>query len=343
VHSTTATSTSTAGFKDLHGFEASAERVRFLDQRMRSRLAESLRHIWEQGEGLLQVPSEKFQKFVDNLESQPVSPLAFSLYSDAVLAIEEDDINEASRLLREMISLPAHPGGTLVSELGDPKQDPTAQRYARLLLDSDPHDSFKFEVFPPPPEVAANCRGLIKDAFDLMDTGDPELAAEIRALLREIVLAAGSLESKAMTFDGASAFMMWGAIIINANQPKGELTMVQMLAHESSHNLLFGFSTDEPLVENSPDELFPSPLRMDPRPMDGIYHATFVLARMHRAVKGLLNSGILSATQREIAEKDLADNARLFADGIEIVDRFGKLTPLGRIVMEGAKAYMASV
>jgi hypothetical protein len=50
--------------------------------------------------------------------------------------------------------------------------------------------------------------------------------------------------------------------------------MVQMLAHESSHNLLFGFSADESLVENSPEELFPSPLRMDPRPMDGICHAT---------------------------------------------------------------------
>src|SRR5262249_35485744 len=149
----------------------------------------------------------------------------------------------------------------------DPKQDATAQRYARLLLDSDTDDSVQFEVFPPSHEAAANCRHLIKQAFDLMDAGDPALAAEIRALLREIVLAAGTLESKAMTFDGASAFMLWGAIIINANRRKGELTMVQMLAHESSHNLLFGFSANESLVENSPEERFPSPLRLDPRPM----------------------------------------------------------------------------
>jgi HEXXH motif-containing protein len=236
--------------------------------------------------------------------------------------------------------LPAHPGGILINELGDPQQDPIAQRYTRLLL--DPDDSVKFEVFPPSREAATNCRRLIKDAFDLMDAGDQHLAAEIRTLLRAIIMAAGTLESKAMTFDGASAFMLWGAIIINANQRKGELTMVQMLAHESSHNLLFGFSADEPLVENSPDELFPSPLRADPRPMDGIYHATFVTARMHRAVKGLLESGVLSATQKEIAEKELADNARLFAMGIETVDRFGKLTLLGKIVIDEAKAYMAS-
>jgi hypothetical protein len=342
VDSITATSTLTAGFKDLRSFEPSAQRVRFLDQRMRSRLAESLCHIWEQGKGLLQVPSEQFQKFLNELESRPVSPLAFSFYSDTVVAIEEDDIDEASRLLQQMISLPVHPGDISIIELVDPEQDPIARRYASLLVDPESDDSLKFEIFPPSPEAATNCRRFIKDAFDLMDAGDPELAAEIRALLREIVLAAGTLEAKAMTFDGASAFMLWGAIIINANQPKRELTMVQMLAHESSHNLLFGLSADEPLVENSPDELFSSPLRMDPRPMYGIYHATFVLARMHRAVKGLLDSGILSATQKEIAEKDLADNARLFANGIETVDRFGKLTPLGKIVMDGAKAYMAS-
>jgi HEXXH motif-containing protein len=135
--------------------------------------------------------------------------------------------------------------------------------------------------------------------------------------------------------------MLWGAIIINANQRSGELAMVQMLAHESSHNLLFGFSADESLVENSPEELFPSPLRKDPRPMDGIYHATFVVARMHRAVKGLIDGGILSAAQKEIAEKELADNERLFSSGIETVDRFAKLTRLGRAVMDGAKAYMA--
>ncbi len=340
MNSTATTTVQSPRFEGLHSFEPSAERVRFLDQRMRSRLADSLRHIWEQGNRLLQVPSEQFQKFLNELESRPVSPLAFSFYSDAVLAIEEDEIEEASRLLREMISLPAHPGGVLVNELGDPQQDPTAQRYARLLL--DPEDSIKFEIFPPSREAADNCRQLIKGAFDLMDAGDPELVAEIRALLREVVLAAGTLEAKAMTFDGASAFMLWGAIIINVNQPKGELTMVQMLAHESSHNLLFGFSADESLVGNSPEELFPSPLRMDPRPMDGIYHATFVTARMHRAIKGLLDSGTLSAAQKEIAEKELADNARLFANGIETVDRFGKLTPLGKIVMEGAKAYMAS-
>ncbi|HVV01224.1 MAG TPA: HEXXH motif-containing putative peptide modification protein, partial [Verrucomicrobiae bacterium] len=244
---------------DINGFEPDADRASFLDQRMRSRLAASLRHILDQGAGVLGAPGDEFQIFLRKLEQRKVSPLLFSLYSDTVLAIEEDEIETARSFLLEMLRLPWPEGGIQIRELGDLREDATSARYARFI---NTDDSFQFEIFPPPREAARKYRELIGDAFDLMNAADPALAAEIRALLREIVLGAGTLEPKAMTFDGASAFMLWGAVIINANQRADELTMVQMLAHESAHNLLFGIGCDEPLVENSPEELFPSPLRL---------------------------------------------------------------------------------
>ena len=325
---------------DLNAFAPSAERVVFLDQRMRSRLADSLRYIFAQGDGHLTIPKERSDEFLVRLEQEPISPLAFSFYSDSVLAIEEDDVAEASRLLNELIALPSHTGETQIVPLGDPEKDATARRLARFLND-DP--SITFEIFPPSADAAQSCRAQIRDAFALLDAGDPALAGEIRALLRQIVLAAGSKNPKAMTFDGASSFMLWGAIIINADRRDGAIGMTQMLAHESAHNLLFGFSADESLVENGPDELFSSPLRKDPRPMDGIYHATFVTARMYRVVHQLLQSGVLDAAAKEKAEKDLTENARLFKQGIETVWKHGKLTPLGEGVMRGASDYMATM
>lgn len=306
---------------------------------MRSRLAESLRYILSQGEGILSIPHDRFQKFLTDLEAEAVSPLAFSFYNDVVLAIEEDDIETASGLLTELTKLPPRTTGLEILDLPDPNLDATGARYARFLND-DP--SIKFEIFAPPQEVSDNCRAQIRDAFALLDKADPDLAAELRALLREIILAAGTLDPKALTFDGASAFMLWGAVILNANRSDGTIGMVQMLAHESAHNLLFGFSADQSLVENSPEELFSSPLRKDPRPMDGIYHATFVTARMYRAVRQLLASGVLNAAEKEKAQKDLADNARLFKHGIETVQKFGKLSPLGQTVMRGAIEYMSA-
>jgi hypothetical protein len=326
--------------ENLHAFEPSAERVLFLDQRMRSRLADSLRYIFAQANGQLNLPPDRRHDFLAHLESQPASPLAFSFYSDAVLAIEDDKLEEASQLLSELIALPPHSGGLEITELADPNQDATASRFARFL-NTDP--TVSFDIFPPSKEVAASCRAQIRDAFALLDAGDPLLAGEIRALLRQIVLAAGTKDPKALTFDGASSFMLWGAIILNADRSDGAIGMVQMLAHESAHNLLFGFSADEALVENSPEELFSSPLRKDPRPMDGIYHATFVTARMYRAVQRMLESGILDAAATNKARKDLAENARLFKQGIETVQGFGKLTALGESVMRGASEYMAGV
>jgi hypothetical protein len=325
---------------NLHAFEPSAERVFFLDQRMRSRLADSLRYILAQSEGQLNLPVDRFQDFITRLEKKPISPLVFSFYSDAVLAIEEDNLEDASKLFAELITLPSHPGGLDIVALADPKDDSIAQRYARFL-NTDP--SIEFEIFPPSMEAAKSCRAQIRDALALLDAGDPDLAGEIRALLRQIVLASGSQDPKAYTFDGASSFMLWGAIIINADRRDGAIGMTQMLAHESAHNLLFGFSADEPLVENSPDELFSSPLRKDPRPMDGIYHATFVTARMYRVVHRLIESGVLDAESKEKAQKDLADNARLFKQGIETVQCHARLTSLGANVIRGAAEYMAVV
>ncbi len=322
---------------DLNAFEPSGRRALFLDQRMRRDLADSLRYIFNQSQGLLTVPEISIQSFLTQLEKHPVSPLAFSFYCDAVLAIEKNDLVEASRWLNELVRFPVHPGGPAVTALADPTQDALARRIVRYI-DTDP--TITLEVFAPSHAAAENCRALIAGAFELLEAGDPEQAAEIRALLREIVLAAGAEDPKALTFDGASSFMLWGGIIINANRRDDELAMAQMLVHESTHNLLFGLCADEALVENSDEDLYSSPLRQDQRPMDGIYHATFVTARMYRVVQRLLDRGVLSLSSQEKARKELAEIRRLFDQGIKVVRAQGKLTPLGEAIMRGAELYM---
>jgi hypothetical protein len=62
---------------------------------------------------------------------------------------------------------------------------------------------------------------------------------------------------------------------------------------------------------------------------------------MHRAVRRLLESGILSPSLKEKAREELESNARLFNQGINTVRQHGRLTPLGEVVMQGARDYMA--
>ena len=88
-------------------------------------------------------------------------------------------------------------------------------------------------------------------------------------------------------------------------------------------------------------ERFQSPLREDPRPMDGIYHATFVVARMHYAMQRLLASCLLDAASKEVAKLALQRHQRAFADGIGTINQHGRLTERGAAVMSSAARYMA--
>src|SRR5206468_1451776 len=114
----------------------------------------------------------------------------------------------------------------------------------------------------PPAEAVARMQALIARAFTLIDAGNPELAAEIRTIVQEIVLATGPGGVDAVQFDGVSAFLLWGGVVLNATSYATPIETVQALAHESGHNLLFGLCADGPLQNNDDDERYASPLRV---------------------------------------------------------------------------------
>lgn len=314
--------------------DPSDARAMALDLRMRQRLEASLRHIASEARDSIAVDSSSLRHFFRKLRIAPVPPLVFAAYFELVLALENNDIDSANRLLSELVDATEHRDGTLIIDF---EETGRAGRYRRFV-DVDP--AAPFEILPPPPSLARQSRELVGEAFELLDRGDVGLAREIRALLREIVLAAGPESPHAMTFEGASSVMLWGAIVLNTRAHHTRLGMAQALAHESGHNLLFGLCADSALVEDDGDARYPSPLREDKRPMDGIVHATFVCARMHRAVAQLVKSSVLSKDETVEAHGALAEHKRNFCSGFDIVARHGRLTSLGRTVMRDARQYM---
>jgi HEXXH motif-containing protein len=304
---------------------------------MRERLEESLRYLVSQASAPLAFDSSRLEGFCERLRAGPVPPLVFGAYFELVLALESGDLDSARELLLEIAAAPNHAGGPIVLDLGEPATDRAAARYQRLI-DTDPNEPF--HVLPPPPELSLAFRQRIAEAFALLERGDPEIADEIRGLLREIVLAVGPIRPGSMTFDGASSFMLWGAILLNPRLLTSPLDVAQALAHESGHNLLFGLCADGSLVENDDEPRYRSPLRQDLRPMDGIVHATFVTARMHRSLARLRASRALSRDEAAQAGRLLADHVRNFAMGWEIVDRDARLTERGRTIMTDARQHM---
>ena len=210
----------------------------------------------------------------------------------------------------------------------------------RSCFETDPEANYGF--LSPRKEDAERCAASIQRGLDLMTQTAPELAGEVYSIVHQVLLASSSGVPGERRFDGASSYMMWGALILNALEEKSDLEMMETLAHEAGHSLLFGMTIDEPLVLNDESELYASPLRADPRPMDGIYHATFVSARMHYSMLRAQRSGLLSADQITECESFLAASEKAFDLGLSVVQASGRLSESGRKIMANAEAFMDS-
>lgn len=317
------------------GFEPSGERGRRLDLAMRSRLAQSLGYIFERIGTDLGVRRDGAERVVESVRAGRQSPQLFGAYYDLVLAVERDEIDEARGFADEIIErLDSPPPAAWVASLASrPAGD--EDRYQRLLLPED------IAALEPKPQEFAAARDRVADAMEMLDRGYPEMAAEIRELLFEVVIAAGPTEPGAMTFDGSSSYMLWGAIMLNATGQSSVLDTAQALAHESGHNLLFGYCVNGSLIENDDDEAFAHPLRQDPRPMDGVFHAAYVIARMHQTVERLLQSGVLDDEQAEAARRELVLHRRNFEAADSVIRSGGRLTPLGKDAIEAARAHLS--
>ena len=317
------------------GFDPSAARGQGLDLAMRSRLAGSLDYIFERIAPDLGVGPENAARMVVSMRARRQSPQLFGAYYDLVFAVEGDDIDRARELTGEMLErLDApFPAQWIASLSSRPALD--QDRYQRLLLPDD------ISAFEPDPADCAVAIERIHQAMDLLDRGYPQMAAEIRELLFEIVIAVGPTQPGEMTFDGSSSYMLWGAIMLNALGQTTVLDTAQALAHESGHNLLFGQCVNGSLVENDAAEAFAHPLRQDPRPMDGVFHAAYVIARMHQTVERLLESGVLDAEQTEAARHELTLHRRNFEEADSVIRSGGRLTPLGKQAIEAARAHLS--
>ncbi len=304
---------------------------------MHKELAASLRHVCERSRGIVAFDEEAMEAVMGALErGVPYPPDFFARYYALVEALLESDHDRAARRFREIATGRAAAASQVVGPLEDPRTSPRAALFVEWMT-ADPGTEIGF--LPPAPETWRAFADRYRAALALVDEAVPELAGEVRGIVREVVLVESD-PACAADFHGGSHFQLWGALFLNAAlQPTVE-DVVEVVAHESAHSFLFGCCTEEPLVHNADEELFPSPLREDLRPMDGIYHATFVSARMHWALSRLLESGRLSGPARDRVAAARDDDRRNFLSGHAVVAEHGLLSETGEALMTGAREYM---
>ncbi|HEY5409954.1 MAG TPA: HEXXH motif-containing putative peptide modification protein [Caulobacteraceae bacterium] len=304
---------------------------------MREHLARSLDRIGEMA-GPMLADAADMAPALAHIGAHRVNPGVFARYYDLVFALQAADYPAARRLWREIADLAGSEAELTLVPFGRETLGEDAARFGRLLSMAYGDTS----MFAPPATEnwLAFERGA-HDALDLLGDLSPAWSQELRGLLTRVIGAEPNVESAAPRFAGASGFMVWGAAFINVMGKPDRIAILSSLVHEATHQLLFAVSRDQPLVTNPPGARYQSPLRKDPRPMDGVFHATYVAARMSLLYEVLRTAGprLSPAESANVGER-LAYIRSRFRDGYAVVTAEAMLTPLGRTVMEEAAGHV---
>jgi hypothetical protein len=303
------------------------ENVHDIDAAVHMRLASSLAHIFDRAESHLSFDRARVEAALERIRSHKQDPGVFARYYDLIFAITASQIAKADTLLDEIIERSANPVSFAITPYNRQSLGTDYDRFPKLLFSDF---SSTNPMASPSAAQAAAWTEMLHEALEIVSRVDKIIYDEIVGLLARVYMAADSQDPTAKRFAGVTSFLVWGASFINIEFYKTRWDAVQFLVHEITHALLFALSFDEPLVQNSPDESYHSPLRADPRPMDGIFHATLVCARIAAFNQAWLESGLLEGGDRKKAEITVQSRKQKFRDGLVVIDRHGKLSEQGR-------------
>jgi HEXXH motif-containing protein len=308
-----------------------------LDRRMRAKLASSLAHIFDRTASMLGVEDVDLRTLLSEIAAHRQAPWVFASYFELVFALKAKRYDGAAHLWRRIAAAAGQTPIFEVAPLTPEALGEDAARFVRLLNAAE-----KGPIYGPPdrsrwPAFAAG----VAEALSFLEETDAALAAEIGAL---IVLVIGSAPlSRALSFGGVTSLTLWGAVTLNTETHRTPLEILEGLVHEGAHTLLFGYALDERLVRNPDSQRFASPLRSDPRPMDGVFHATFVCARLYLFYRRLLERRpeSLNGFDTRAIERKMAGLASRFDDGARLIADKASLTPLGEKVLRSTVDYMS--
>lgn len=176
----------------------------------------------------------------------------------------------------------------------------------------------------------------LDDAFALIDRYLPEIFREMTLLLRTVV-PVGYLPERHASCSYEDAL---GSIYLTLHP--SPLKIAEALVHEFQHNKLHALMRLDPVLTNARTSRHRSPVRPDPRPLEGILlavHAFIPVAMMYRrmtAARDPLSLGRDWSVQCEAAEA-------VYREGAATLFAHGAPTKTGRALLDEMRALIATL
>ena len=184
----------------------------------------------------------------------------------------------------------------------------------------------------------------LDNALKAINTLDNVLLKELSEILEYIWV----VRTKQM--NAGVSFQTYGIVYIREIEEGEHWTRIlEHIVHEAGHLHLYAIMTYDPIFDkNQPNEEYASPFRISNRPISGIYHAMFVLARTiyifnllkkHSLYKDSIHKIKTSYNEQENDD----DFITKFDKTYQIIKDNAHLTNVGTLILENCAALVHSV
>ena len=199
--------------------------------------------------------------------------------------------------------------------------------YCDSVITSTFSESVSLET--PEIDLFEQTKSNIRLALNQIQHIDSMLYEEIKTFVTNFVVIHSN------RFVAGSSFPLIG--LVGLNDHSSVETLMDHIVHESAHQYIFHLTVFDELC--SGDGLFTSPLRSDPRPIEGVFHSLYVLARLIYFYRLARSQGDNLIYHK--CDEMIEDYTRRFYDACSVVETHGTLTELGKNLVLSCKNSVA--
>ncbi|MGF1740595.1 HEXXH motif-containing putative peptide modification protein [Vibrio profundum] len=196
------------------------------------------------------------------------------------------------------------------------------------------YQGVKSKIFAPNVSDVMQTFNCINKIFSIMEELNNAHKKEIDTLISDIIL----IDSNGI--NAGTSFNLSGAMYLRvlASDTEHYSRMIEHISHEAAHSLLYQLWIQKKIISDD-DGTYYTPFRLDHRPLSGVYHAMFVLARTIYTFNYFFDSDSLDFSINDIsshyneANNHLSFNDKFFKT-VKVLNESQKLTDFGRKIMD---------
>lgn len=302
-----------------------------LNKSNNDKIIESLNYILYVCEDILDsITINKFNYFIKKTkEKKYTSGFLFYIIKKIGEKIELNSVEEVKYYINLITEIDVNLNKKIITH-----NEKELNKHILRLYSEINDDVYKFRHIEINDDDVSLSKEMLEKSLTFISKIDNELFKEINEIVREFyIFSTDSTDENEIMYSG-SDFNKLGTVFLNKDIFLKDLYFsIDKIIHESAHQILLSIMITDEIVMNSDEERYYSPLRSEPRTMNGIYHAAFVVYRILIFFNKLYNKNINDL----LAKEYLLNNINIFNECYSVIAKSAKLSQLGKKIITSCR------